>query len=618
MCGIVGFNWRDEKLIEEMMVAVQHRGPDESGCYLDDRVSLGHQRLKVIDLLTGRQPIHNEGNSVQIVFNGEIYNYLELKESLLGKGHRFYTNTDTEVIVHAYEEYGTDCVKCFEGVFAFAIWDKNQKHLFLARDRLGVKPLYYYHQGNRFVFASELKAILEYEGIKREVDLGALNEFFTYRYVPGERTLIENIYKLLPGHLLILKEGKVQTSQYWDLVENISDKSEEYYVERLRELLRKSVKQRLVSDVPLGVFLSGGLDSTCVLALMSELTDNIKTFSVGFGGEGKDELEHARFVSRHFGTDHHEINIGEKDLSLLPEMVWYLDEPIGDAATLPIYALSKMAKKEVTVVLAGEGGDELFAGYDNYRIMMLGHNIARLLPSCLRQSLSSTIGKCFSEDSNAKRVLNLLAARGEVEQYLTVISLFNENELRRLGDLYWDKAAGNYLSAEAKLLNKLLYFGMKTWLPNDFFVKADRMTMAHAVEERVPILDHSIAEFAFTIPPRLKLKGLTGKYIFKKAMAGLVPDQIINRRKHGFNVPADYWFRHSLRDILTRLLRESRHDYYNREYILNLLTKFQGSKGSYNINFLNAQKLWSILIFEIWHRLFIENNRVGGIMERKF
>jgi len=215
-------------------------------------------------------------------------------------------------------------------------------------------------------------------------------------------------------------------------------------------------------------------------------------------------------------------------------------------------------------------------------------------------------------------VLNLLAARGEVEQYLTVISLFNENELRRLGDLYWDKAAGNYLSAEAKLLNKLLYFGMKTWLPNDFFVKADRMTMAHAVEERVPILDHSIAEFAFTIPPRLKLKGLTGKYIFKKAMAGLVPDQIINRRKHGFNVPADYWFRHSLRDILTRLLRESRHDYYNREYILNLLTKFQGSKGSYNINFLNAQKLWSILIFEIWHRLFIENNRVGGIMERKF
>lgn len=383
MCGIVGFNWRDETLVKKMMATVQHRGPDESGCYLDEHMSLGHQRLKVIDLLTGKQPIHNEDGSIQIIFDGAIYNYLELKESLLQKGHRFDTNSDTEVIVHAYEEYDTACVKHLEGVFAFAIWDASKKCLFLARDRLGVKPLYYYTKSNKFIFASELKAILEYERVEREVDLGALNEFFTYRYVPSERTLIENIYKLLPGNILILKDGKIKTSQYWDLVENISDESEEYYVAKLRELLRKSVKQCLISEVPLGVFLSGGLDSSCVVALMSEITGNIKTFSVGFGGEGKDELEYARFVSQYFGTDHHEVNVSEKDLSLLPEMVWCLDEPIGDAATLPTYVLSKLVKKEVTVVLAGEGGDELFAGYDNYKIMMLGHNFAKLLPSFL-------------------------------------------------------------------------------------------------------------------------------------------------------------------------------------------------------------------------------------------
>ena len=609
MCGIVGFNWHDEKLLEKMMAVVAHRGPDESGIYLDDHVSLGHQRLKIIDLVTGKQPIHNEDNSLQIVFNGEIYNYLELKESLIQKGHRFYTNSDTEVIIHAYEEYGADCVKQFNGAFAFAIWDKNRQRLFLARDRLGIKPLYYYINGNRFIFASELKAILEYEGTRRNINISALNEFLTYRYVPSERTLIENIYKLLPGHILLLKDGKIQTSKYWDLVENITDEPEEYYVERLRELLRQSVKQRLMSEVPLGVYLSGGLDSSCVVALMSEITDKIKTFSVGFGSEGKNELEYARFVSNYFGTNHHELNVGEKDLSLLPEMVWHMDEPIGDAAALPIYVLSKFAKKEVTVVLAGEGGDELFAGYDNYKIMMLGHNFSKLLPSFLSHRLSPIIGGCFPESSNVKRVLNLLAAGSEAEQYLSVLSLFNENELRKLGGFSVDSNLNNYFPDDAELLNKLLYFGIKTWLPNDFFVKADKMTMAHAVEERVPILDHNIAEFAFTIPTRLKLKGLTGKYIFKKAMAGLVPDQIINRRKHGFNVPADYWMRHSLKDTFAQLLHESKHNYYDKEYISNLLTRFQKSRGSYNMNFLNAQKLWSILIFEIWYRLFIENKK---------
>ena len=612
MCGIVGFNWHNEKLLREMMAVVEHRGPDESGYYLDERVSLGHQRLKTIDLLTGKQPIHSEDGSAQIVFDGVIYNYLELKESLIQKGHRFYTNSDTEVIIHAYEEYGADCVKQFNGAFAFAIWDKNRQRLFLARDRLGIKPLYYYINGNRFIFASELKAILEYEGTRRNINLSALNEFFTYRYVPSERTLIENIYKLLPGHILTLKDGKIQTSKYWDLVENIADEPEEYYVETLRELLRKSVKQRLMSEVPVGVYLSGGIDSSSVVALMSDITSNIKTFSVGFGSEGEDELAHARFVSNYFGTDHNELIVGEKDLNLLPQMVWHMDEPVVDAATLPTYALSKFVKKEVTVVLAGEGGDELFAGYGFYRLMMRGHKLFRLVPSTIKHSLVPAIAKSLPQYGKTALALDFISARGEQEQFLSLLGLFTKVEQNKLDFFGKGYDSGGFIPSGMELLNGLLYFGIKTWLPNDCFIKVDRMTMAHGVEERVPILDHNIVEFSFTIPTRLKLKGPTGKYIFKKAMAGLLPDQIINRRKQGFGAPMDYWLRHSAKCVLEQLLHESKHNYYSKEYVLNLLTRFQKSRGSYSyttVNFLNAQKLWGILVFEIWHRMFIENRR---------
>ena len=361
MCGIVGFNWDDKNLLKEMMESVNHRGPDESGHYIGDEISLGHQRLKIIDLRSGRQPLHNENDSIQIVFNGEIYNYLDLRNNLEKKGHRFYTNTDTEVIIHSYEEWGIDCVNYFNGMFAFGIWDSEYKKLFLARDRLGIKPLYYYFDGNKLIFASELKAILKCEDVKRIVDLRALNEYFTYRYVSSNRTMIKNIYKLLPGHVLIFKNNIVEVSRYWNLKENISNYSEDYYVKNLLKLLRESIKMRLISDVPLGVYLSGGVDSSCIVALMNEMRDNIQTFSVGFGSEGESEVDYARFVSQYFGTEHHEINVNEDDLKILPEMVWHLDEPIADAATLPTYVISRFAKKKVTVVLAGEGGDELFA-----------------------------------------------------------------------------------------------------------------------------------------------------------------------------------------------------------------------------------------------------------------
>lgn len=607
MCGIVGFTWRDEKLLGDMMSAVRHRGPDESGYYIDDDISLGHQRLKVIDLITGRQPMCNEDGSVQIIYNGEIYNYLELKDALLRKGHNFNTSTDTEVIVHAYEEYGMDCVKYLEGMFAFAIWDIKQKLLLLARDRLGIKPLYYYSEGNKFIFASEVKAILKCDLVKRDIDLIALNEFFTYRYVPSERTLIDKIHKLAPGHTMTVKDNKVETTRYWDLVERITDECDEYYVDELRKLLRKAVKRHLMSDVPLGVYLSGGLDSTCIVALMSEITHNIKTFSVGFGSESKDELGYARFASQYFNTDHNELNLGEKDLASIPEMVWHMDEPVGDAATLPTYILSRFAKRQVTVVLAGEGGDELFAGYDNYKIMVTAHNISKFCPGLLTGNILPMIGDRFHESSNVRRALGLFTARSDAERYLKLLSLFSESELAKLGDYNLDGNLNNYFPENMNILNKLLYFGIKTWLPNDFFIKADKMAMANAVEERVPILDDNIVEFSYTIPPRLKMKGLNGKYVLKKAMSGILPDSIINRQKHGFDVPADYWFKHSLKGVLEQLIHESKHTHYKKEYVLDLLAKFQTHRGSYRMTFLNTQKLWSIFIFEIWHRIFIEN-----------
>jgi asparagine synthase (glutamine-hydrolysing) len=608
MCGIVGFNWNDKTLLKEMMRSLVHRGPDESGIYLDEDISLGHQRLKIIDLKTGKQPIHNENGTIQIIFNGEIYNFRELREDLEEKGHRFYTNTDTEVIVHAYEEYDRDCVNKFNGMFAFAIWDSNKRKLCLARDRLGIKPLYYCLSGDKFIFASELKALLEWDEVERNVNLNALNEYFTFGHVPSNRTMIKNIYKLLPGHILIFKNNEINVARYWDLKESITDNSESYYISKLRELLRESVKMRLMSDVPLGVYLSGGIDSSCIVALMREMRDDIKTFSVGFGSEGESEVGYARLVSEYFGTDHYEVNVDENDLKILPEMVWHLDEPIADAATLPTYVISRFAKKGVSVVLAGEGGDELFAGYDNYKIMMFGHNFSKIIPNFLKPKMSN-VSKHFSEYSNIKRVFDMMRAKDEYERYSGVISLLNENELAKLG-FKKENISNIYFPNNMKLLNKLLYFGIKTWLPNDFFMKADKMTMAHAIEERVPLLDHNIAEFSFTLPTNLKLRGITGKYIFKKAMVGILPKRIIYRRKHGYNAPMDYWFKHTLKGVLEQLLDESSHNLYNKKYALNLLKDFQKSGKNYNMNFYNASKLWSILVFEMWHKMFIEGEKV--------
>jgi len=605
MCGIAGFNWNDQNLLARMMDSIHHRGPDESGIFIDESVSLGHQRLKIIDLESGRQPIHNEDETIVVIFNGEIYNHRSLRTVLEKKGHRFYTNSDTEVIVHAYEEYGIDCVHQFNGMFAFAIYDGTKKCLHLARDRIGVKPLYYYFEGKKFLFASEIKALLMESSIPREINIGAFHDYLNFRFVPGENTLIKGIKKILPGHIISIKNCDLSSHQYWDITEHRDSGSEEEHVNTLRMLLGDAVLSRLESDVPLGVFLSGGIDSASIVALMSEHTDAIKTFSVGFESQADTELPYARIVAEEFNTDHHECFVTDKHLSLIPKMVWHLDEPVGDAATLPTMVLSQYAKQHVTVVLAGEGGDEAFAGYDNQRIMM----------QCIRfnplyhplKSVIARIKECTSPGSNLHRVLATLSSQSLEPQYATLISLFSKDELLEMGipdnnqDLsrYYPKTPMDHL-------NTLQYFGLKTWLPHDFCMKADKMTMAYGIEERAPLLDYRLMEFAFSLPAHEKIQNGTGKYILKKAMEPRLPHSIVYRKKHGYNAPMDQWFKGDLKDVLDLLIEEREHSLYDAGYAEKLLADFQRTGSNYKMNFLNAQKLWSILVFEVWHRIFID------------
>lgn len=612
MCGIAGFNWNDQNLLARMMDSIHHRGPDESGIVIDGSVSLGHQRLNIIDLESGRQPIYNEDETIVVIFNGEIYNHRSLRVDLETKGHRFYTNTDTEVIVHAYEEFGIECVQQFNGMFAFAIYDTNKKCIHLARDRIGVKPLYYFSDGNKFLFASEIKALLQDSTIPREINIGAFHDYLKFRFVPGERTLLQGVKKVLPGHVITLNNGELSSRQYWDISEKRCSGSEEEHVNALRMLLGDAVLSRLESDVPLGVFLSGGIDSASIVALMSGHTKSIKTFSVGFESQADTELPYARIVAEEFNTDHHECFVTDKHLSLIPKMVWHLDEPVGDAATLPTMVLSQYAKQHVTVVLAGEGGDEVFAGYDNQRVMM----------QCIRfnplyhplKSVIARVKQCASPGSNLHRVLATLSSQSLEQQYATLTSLFSRDELLLMGIPDDNQDLSRYYpKTPMDPLNTLQYFGLKTWLPHDFCMKADKMTMAYGIEERAPLLDYRLMEFAFSLPAHEKIRNGTGKYILKKAMAPRLPHSIVYRKKHGYNAPMDQWFKGDLKDVLGSLIEEREHSLYDSVYAEKLLADFQRTGSNYKMNFWNAQKLWSILVFEVWYRIFIEGVDYGKI-----
>src|SRR5262245_35391477 len=557
MCGIAGIVSLGERPVgadevQAMCDILAHRGPDDEGFYVRPGVGLGMRRLSIIDLETGHQPVRNEDGTVWAVLNGEIYNFKELRAELTARGHRFYTATDTETIVHLYEEHGPACVERMRGMFAFALWDERRRQLLLARDRLGIKPLFYAECAGRLLFASELKAILEVNDVERRLDWGAVSHFFASLAAPGDRSMVAGLRKLEPGHILVAGPGQaLRVERYWDVrFEPDYSRGESALVERLRQTLEESVRLHLVSDVPVGAFLSGGVDSGAVVGYMSLLGhEPVKTFSIGFTDQDYDELTHARLVARAFGTDHHELVLEPDALDLIDEICWHLDEPLGDPSVIPMYMVSKLASESVTVVLSGDGGDELFAGYDKY--VVEGRERRREPPAPARW-LAGRIAGAMPEGMRGRNFLRHLSLTGTT-RYMDATTLFRPEEHARLfrPDVRvlvarhdpWAEKRERLMRANGHWLSALQYADLHGYLSPDILTKVARMSMAHSIEARVPLLDHKLVEFAATIPPELLLRNGSGKYLFKRAMAGVLPAETVHRDKRGFAVPLAAWFR---------------------------------------------------------------------------
>jgi asparagine synthase (glutamine-hydrolysing) len=621
ICGIANFDRVtpiDGWLLEAMTESLAHRGPDEQGFFRRSGIGLGHRRLSIIDLAGGQQPIYNEDRSAAIVFNGEVYNYADLTAELTVRGHRFATRSDTEAILHAYEEYGDPCVDRLRGMFAFAIWDDRRKRLLLARDRLGIKPLYYYRGDAFLAFASEMKALLEVPGVPREIDRESLDLYLSLRYVPGPRTMFRDIWKLQPGHLLVVEDGSVRVSRYWDLPqETFSDITEADAVAEMRRLLEESVRLHLVAEVPLGVFLSGGIDSTAILAMMSKITgrQRIKTFSVGYCEESPEEsssneFAYARMAAEAFGSEHHEVRVGPREFcDAIPKLVWHLDEPLADPSCIPLYFLSQLARQHITVVLSGEGADEALAGYSIYNKMLLLESIRRTAGFPGRALLAGAARHA----PNALLRKYLGAAGRPLEERYTGVSrgFFGEDKDKLVGTSGLDSPCTclrPYWQARAKsdALTQMLYLDTKVWLPDDILLKADKITMAHALELRVPFLDHHLIEFATRLPVKFKLRGSTGKYLLRKAMQGLLPAPILQRSKKGFPVPTEEWLRGPLKGYVRETLLST--NSACREHFSNgAIAALVDDNESRRLN--RHQELWTLLAFESWHKTFLQPPR---------
>jgi asparagine synthase (glutamine-hydrolysing) len=565
MCGICGFyGFEDRALLKRMTDSLTHRGPDDSGYFVDRDVSLGHRRLSIIDLKTGKQPMFNEDRSVCVIFNGEIYNFQEIREGL--RKHKFATSSDTETIIHAYEEYGHECLKHFRGMFAFALWDSRKKELFLARDNIGEKPLYYAFDGQKFVFGSEVKALLEY-GSRREINHKALDDYLTFGFVRGEDTMFSGVRKLLPGHYMIIDKDGPRISRYWDFDIHDSGRSLDAVVNGFRKLFEESVRMRMISDVPLGAYLSGGIDSSAVVAYMSKLAGEVKTFSVGFGREN-DEVKYARMVSEKFGTDHTEKIVEYSNIpALIEKLVWHCDDPMSDAAVLPTYIISQVASRKVKVVLTGEGADELFGGYTRYKYFSGKY---RLLPRQLRS-----------------------------KAYLYQMTLFRDGEKKEL------MGKTNKTNVSVRDLDDAADFELRNSIPDQLLVKVDRATMASSIEPRVPFLDRDLIEFSAGINHSFKLNGQEGKYVVKKALKGMLPDEIINRKKHGFSVPLAGWFQGDLRDYAAQTLLDSGVNKklgFNEEYVKKILPGDNGFRRPGD-----AFRVWRLLVLDVWWKRFMEH-----------
>ena len=621
MCGIAGllyFNDQrrvDGNTLKRMCDAIVHRGPDDEGFHLDGHVGLGMRRLQVIDLKTGHQPISNEDDRIWIVFNGEVYNFPDLRQDLEAKGHTFSTHTDTETIIHAYEEYGDDCVQHLNGMFAFAIWDSRHSRLFLARDRLGVKPLYYYLDSTLLAFGSEMKALLQCQEVPRKLNFEALDAFLTFEYIPAPLSILEGIHKLPPGHVLIVQNGKTSVKQYWDVPYGVSTshQTEQEIEEELYALLADSTKLRLISDVPLGAFLSGGVDSSTIVQIMATMMGQpVKTFSIGFDDASYNELAYARKVSKQFNTDHHELTIQPEIVTLVEHFCQYLDEPLGDVSVFPTYLVSQLARQHVTVVLSGDGGDELFAGYDWYVASKLDATYQKL-PSFVKKLLSRFLHS-VRPTSQKKGLINKIKRFVEGatldpslqhfrwNMYLTDFSkhhLYSPDMFKALEGKKVDDRFVQHLEKyrEADPLWSQEYADIKTFLVDDVLVKVDRMSMAHSLEARTPFLDYRVVEFAARVPSPQKMRGLETKWLLKRCMEKKLPHDILYRKKEGFSIPMKNWLKQELRPLMEDTLSKDRikkDGLFNEEYVETL--KSDHLSGRVN----NAHQLWSLMVFSFW------------------
>jgi len=628
MCGIAGFiDYWDKapghshergRLLKRMCDVIRHRGPDDEGFLVKPGVALGMRRLSIIDLAGGHQPISGEDGKVTIVFNGEIYNFQELRPELEKRGHAFKTNSDTEAIVHAYEEYGAACANYLRGMFAFAIWDDRTRELYIARDRVGKKPLYYtVTPGGTLIFGSEIKSILEHPHVTTEINLEALDAYFTLGYVPDPLTIFRDIHKLPPGHYLTFTDGRLHTQQYWDFNFEPADSCKpEDYMDELRALLDESVRLRLISDVPLGAFLSGGIDSSTVVALMAQnMNQPVKTFSIGFHEDSYNELKYARLTAKKLGTDHHEFFVTPQICDVVDDLVWHFDEPFADPSAIPTFMVSKLAREHVTVALSGDGGDELFAGYTHY-VVQENRRASSALPKALRDGVMRPLSYRLPHGAWGRNYLHNISL-DPIDRYLDSLSYFTELSKRALytGDFQTalgttDRVARRFREFASRVktnepLDQLLYIDSKTYLPGDILTKVDRMSMATSLEVRVPLLDHKLIDFVTRVPAPLKLNGIETKQLLKRVAKDLIPAEILNRPKQGFGIPLEQWINRQLRDQILETLRETRtrqRGYVNYKYVDLIVDEHH--KGRRDHSF----PLWSLLILELWHRQYIDRS----------
>ncbi len=621
MCGICGiYNARSgepvsPQIIEHMTDLISHRGPDDSGSHLDGPLGLGFARLSIIDLSGGHQPMCNETGDVWIVFNGEIWNYKILRKELIEKGHQFRTNSDTETIIHAYEEYGVDCVARLHGMFGFAIWDGPRKRLLLARDRAGKKPLYYSNVDGNLIFGSEIKAILGHPRVKREADTQALADFLSVRYVPAPATLFSGIYKVLPGHWLLFENETIRQECYWDFTFGKTEhRPIEEYLKGIKQHVYRAVDERMMADVPVGAMLSGGVDSSIISGIMSKLTNHkVKTFSVGFDHPDYSELPYARMVADHFGTDHHELVVKSSDLTQYwPLLTWHRDEPVSEPSDVGVYLVSKLARQHVKVILSGEGGDELFAGYPKYVVDWLAryyHIIPQGMRDGLIQSTLDRLPYSLRKVKTAARNLSVPAP----QRWMNWFGIFNgqlkENLLsastKAQIDLDSSREFRRWLENNPQRddLSAMLYLDTKIWLPDNLLMKGDKMTMAASLEARIPLLDYKLIEYAASIPSNVKIRSFKAKYMLKRAFEDFLPEQILTRKKMGFNVPTGIWFREGQRGLITNLLLSERtrsRGYFNDAFVARMVHDHLEGKTNYQA------QLFTLASLELWFRVFID------------